>query len=433
MERALTRRSFTGATLAAATLPLVVRAGTHRRREALRVGFIGVGGRGTGLLHNTLSAAPDVQIAAVCDTAPAHAARAAKILTAAGRREPALYTEGEMHWEQMLERESLDAVVIATPWRWHTPMAAGAMERGVMAGVEVPCALSIDECWRLVDTTERTGVACMMMENWSFRSDNLALLNMARKGHFGEIVHVHCAHSHDCVDHWFFDRETGADRWGAEYLIRHNRSQYPTHAVGPVLSWLDIHCGDRFETLAAHASASRGINDYFARRFGPDHPSTKREYAQGDIVTCTLRTAKGRTVVVDYDMQLPRPYDNRWTLQGTHGIYNEQRESLYLVDRSPGYHEWEPFAPYEAEFRHHWWREGGVGGHGGVDGVLLREVFAAMTERRALPLSIYDSVAMSAIIELSERSIQSSGAPVEFPDFTRGGWEQGRRRFAAMD
>ncbi|MCA9413596.1 MAG: Gfo/Idh/MocA family oxidoreductase, partial [Candidatus Omnitrophica bacterium] len=278
-------------------------------------------------------------------------------------------------YQKLLEREDLDAVLIATPWNWHTPMAVDTMKAGKYAGVEVPAALSVEECWQLVDTHEETGVPCMMLENWSFRRDNLAVLNMVRKGMFGEIVHCHCAHSHDCVDHWFFDRE-GNMRWGADFLIKYNRDQYPTHSQGPVLSWLDINCGDAYATLTSVATASNGINDSFVRRFGPDHPNAKRQYKQGDIVTSFVRTQMGKTIVINYDMQLPRPYDNRWMLQGTRGVYNEQRNSLYLVDRSPEYHEWESFEPYQKEFEHPWWKtileESEKFGHGGTDYLELK-------------------------------------------------------------
>ena len=398
--------------------------------KKLRVGFIGVGGRGSSLLDNSLTLFPALTVPAVCDINADAANRALRAVTARGRAAPALYTDRDFAWQKMLRRDDLDAVLIATPWRWHTPMAAGAMRQGIVAGVEVPCALSIEECWQLVDTTEKTGVPCMMMENWSFVAENMALLNMTRLGLFGRIVHVHCAHSHDCINHWFFDRDTGADKWPAEYLLKYNRDQYPTHGVGPVLSWCDINCGDRFATLASTASGSFGINDYFQRRFGPNHPGAKRAYAQGDIVTSTLRTEKGKTVVVNYDMQLPRPYDNRWMLQGTRGIYSEQRNAIFLVDKSPADEAWEPFDPYKVKYNHKFWSEGGGGSHGGADQVMLKQFLIAVRDKQPLPLTIYDSVTMSAIIALSGHSIAKGGQPVKFPDFTRGRWKNPKPKFA---
>jgi hypothetical protein len=398
--------------------------------KPVRIGFVGVGGRGTGLLANTL-AIKNIAVPAVCDVNADAARRAAEIITKAGLPAPELYSQDELHWQKMLERGDLDLVIIATPWKWHTPMAVMAMRKGIVPGVEVPASLSVVECWELVDTSEKTGIGCMMLENWSFRSDNLALLNMVRRGLFGRIVHVHCAHSHDCIDHWFFDRQTGSDRWPAEYLVKYNRDQYPTHGVGPVLGWCDINCGDVFKTIASTATSSLGINDYFARKFGPEHPGVKRKFAQGDIVTSTLKTVGGKTVIINYDMQLPRPYDNRWMLQGTRGVYSEERDSLYLEGKSPADQQWESFKPYHAEYLHKWWKEtGGGGGHGGVDGLELNLLIEAVRNQQPLPLDVYDSVVMSAIVELSGLSIAKGGVPVEFPDFTRGRWRTTKPKFA---
>lgn len=434
MNRNITRKEF--ARRAAASLLLArsamacgASADAAPAAKPLKAGWIGVGGRGTGLLNNALLSVPGLQVTAVCDCNPAAAARAAEIITGRGLAAPRLYTDGEQVWQKMLQAGGLDAVIIATPWKWHTPMAAGAMNAGIVPAVEVPCALSVEECWQLVDTSEKTSVECMMLENWSFRSGNLALLNMVRAGLFGAIVHVHCAHSHNCIDHWFFDAKTGEDRWPAEYLVKYNRDQYPTHSVGPVLSWCDINCGDRFVSISSTASASLGINDMFARRFGADHPSAKRRCAQGDIVTSTLRTEKGRTVVINYDMQLPRPYDNRWMLQGTRGVYSEERNSIYLAGKSPVLHSWEPFPPYEQRYKHAWSKQE-TGGHGGADGVELLCFFEAVRNRRPLPLDVYDSVTMSAIVDLSGQSIAAGGQPVPFPDFTRGKWKTTPPKFA---
>ena len=145
-------------------------------------------------------------------------------------------------------------------------------------------------------------------------------------------------------------------RWGGEYLVKHNASQYTTHALGPVFGWMDIGCGDYFDKVVSFANRSLGINHYFATKFGPNHPNAKRKYAQGDIVTTLVKTKKGNTIVINYDMQLPRPYDNRWEIQGTEGLYNEQRKAVYLNGRSPKYEEWESFDPYQEKYDHAWWK-----------------------------------------------------------------------------
>ncbi len=392
--------------------------------------MIGVGGRGTGLMMNLLGI-EDVEIVAVCDLFKNKAENACSICKKQKNQEPALYYENETSYQKMLDKEKLDAVIIATYWDSHAPIALYAMQRGIYPGIEVPAALTVDACWQLVEKSESTGIPCMMLENWSFRRDNLAVLNMIRKGLFGEVVHSHCAHSHDCIDHWFFDSSTGEQKWPAKYLLEYNRDQYPTHSVGPVLSWLDINCGDVFTEIYSTATGSRGINAYMKRKFGENHPNASLQYKQGDIVTSLLKTAKGKTLVINYDMQLPRPYSNRWLLQGTLGVYDEEKGSIYLTGQSPQYHEWESWKPYEEEYLHRWWAEkdSDSGGHGGTDFILLREFINAVRVKGPAPIDVYDSMVMSAIVELSGISIQKN-APVQFPDFTRGAWMRRKPYFA---
>jgi predicted dehydrogenase len=394
----------------------------------IKIGIIGTGNRGTGLLRNLLRI-DNTEITAVCDLFQERAENAVSLCREMRDQKPKTYCSGENAWKSMLDNENLDAVIIATYWDSHAVIALHAMENGIIPGIEVPAALTTDHCWQLTETSERTNIPCMMLENWSFRRDNLAVLNMIRSGFFGEIVHSHCAHSHDCIDHWFFDRETGDDRWPARYLLEFNRDQYPTHSVGPVLSWLDINCGDVITEIYSSATASKGINDYFKRKFGADHPNSNLAYAQGDIVTSLLKTRNGKTIVVNYDMQLPRPYANRWMLQGTRGVYDEEKNSLYLTGESPDYHQWEPWKPYEEKHLHKWWEKGSEGGHLGTDYIMLREFTNAVRLKGPVPLDVYDSVVMSAIIELSGISILKN-KPVPFPDFTRGKWKDRKPYFA---
>jgi len=396
---------------------------------ATRVAVIGL--RRGGSLLSQLLLIKDVEIVAVCDLFQDRCDNYVKMCKERRGQTPTVYCKDENTWKEMFAKEKLDAVVIAPYWEWHTPMAVAAMKAGIWPAIEVPCALTVDECWQLVDTSEKTGIPCMMLENWSFRRDNLAILNMIRAGLFGEMVHSHCAHSHDCIDHWFFDASTGEDKWPAKYLVNYNRDQYPTHSVGPVLSWLDINCGDVFTEIYSTATASKGINDYFKRKFGPDHPNATRKFKQGDIVTSLLKTAKGKTVVINYDMQLPRPYSNRWLVQGTLGVYDEEKASIYLTGKSPQYHQWEAWKPYEEKYLHKWWKPDekmNAGGHGGVDFLELREFINAVRDKGSTPLDVYDSVVMSAIVELSGLSIEQN-KPVAFPDFTKGKWKEKKPYF----
>lgn len=428
----VSRREFirTGS-LAAAGISLLPgeAAAWQRTGRTVRVGFIGTGNRGTSHVNNLLTI-EGTEIVAVCDIADSRAGNAAEICSKKGRPTPAVYSGDKMVYKKMLDKEKLDAVIISTYWDSHASIAIDAMNHGIYPGIEVPAAIAIDDTWKLVDTSEKTGIPCMMLENWSFRQDNLALLNMKRLGMLGEIVHCHCAHSHDCIDHWFFDSKTGEQKWPAEYLLKYNRDQYPTHSVGPVISWMDINRGDIFTEITSTATASKSINAYFKRRFGNDHPNANLKYKQGDIVTSVLKTKMGKTLVINYDMQLPRPYSNRWMLQGTEGVYYEEKNSIYLVDKSPKYHEWEPWKPYQEKYNHRWWqKDPSSQSHGGTDFVMLSRFIEAVAAKGPTPIDVYDSAVMTAIVELSGISIERNAA-VEFPDFTRGKWQTNAPYFA---
>ena len=431
--KSFSRREFikTGAAAAAgmSLYPDMARGSNLEAEEKVKIGIIGTGGRGTSLMRNLLPL-NNVEIMAVCDLDESKANNAAGICEKNGRKRPKVYGRTLSVYKEMLDKEKLDAVIIATYWDSHAPIALDAMNRGMYPGIEVPAALTVEDTWKLVETSEKTKIPCMMLENWSFRQDNLALLNMKRIGMFGEIVHCHCAHSHDCIDHWFFDQKTGQQKWPAEYLFKYNRDQYPTHSVGPILSWMDINRGDIFTEIYSTASASKGINAYFKRQFGDDHPNAKIAWKQGDIVTSTLKTKMGKTLVINYDMQLPRPYSNRWLLQGTKGVYDEEKNSIYLVGESPKYHEWEPWKPYEEKYNHKWWRaDYSSYGHGGTDFVMLAQFVEAVQAKGNTPIDVYDSAVMTAIVELSGMSIEKN-APVPFPDFTKGKWQTSQPYFA---
>ena len=428
----ISRRNFiekgTIATAAISGLPISL-AGTSSQQKIVKVGIVGTGGRGTGHII-TLLGIEGVEIVALCDLVQTKADNGADLCQKAGKNRPRIYCKDENTWKEMLDKEKLDCVIIATYWDSHTPIALHAMNKGVYPGIEVPAALTVDHTWQLVKTSEKTGIPCMMLENWSFRQDNLAALNMKRMGMFGEIVHCHCAHSHDCIDHWFFDQKTGEQKWPAGYLLKYNRDQYPTHSVGPVISWMDINRGDIFTGIYSTSTASKGINAYFKRKFGNDHPNANLNYKQGDIVTSVLRTKMGKTLVINYDMQLPRPYSNRWLLQGTLGVYDEEKGSVYLEDKSPEYHQWEPWKPNEAKYNHKWWpADLSARSHGGTDFVMLSLFLDAVRAKSPTPIDVYDSAVMTAIVELSGISIEKN-APVPFPDFTKGEWKTNKPYFA---
>lgn len=395
----------------------------------VRIILFGAGKRGRKLLSYLLLM-DNTEITAICDLEKGPAEEAAKICTDSGKKLPSIYTIGNNSVPEIFDKEKPDAVIITTFWDSHATIALEAMHKGVYTGVDVPAALTVEELWQMVETSEETGIPCMMLENWSFRRDNLALLNMKRLGMFGKIVHCHCAHSHNCIDHWFFDGATGEPKWQAEYLVRYNRSQYPTHALGPVISWMDINRGDIFTEIYTITSAPIGINEYFRDKFGEDHPNVKVRYRQGDIVTSLISTRMGKTLVINNDLHLPRPYSNRWMLQGTKGVYDEEKNAIYLDGISPGYQKWEPWQPYEEKYNHRWWQTDFPSPViRGADYIMLSQFIDAVRNHRPVPLDIYDSAVMSAIVELSGISAAKK-MPVPFPDFTKGKWKTNKPYFA---
>jgi len=421
------------AALGISAMPKLVMA-EKKTDKTVRIGIVGTGVRGVELMSILLEF-ESVEIIALCDLFENKARNAANLCKKAGKKYPTIYCKDENTYREMLDKEKFDAIIIATYWQSHTPIALYAINNGICAGIEVPMALTVDDIWKLLEASEKTGVPFMMLENWSFRKDNLALLNMKRLGKFGEIVHCHCAHSHETLDYWFFDYETGEKLWPAEYLLKYNRDQYPTHSVGPVLSWMDINHGDVFTEIFSTATASRGINDFFKRKFGEDHPNAKLNFRQGDIVTSLLKTKMGKTVVINYDMQLPRPYSNRWLLQGTMGVYDEEKGSIYLLDPNADFHKWdfhkwEAWKSFEEKYNHKWWQtDYSSRSHGGADIVMLIQFISALQTGGPMPIDEYDSAVMTAIVELSGISIEKN-APVAFPDFTKGKWKTNKPYFA---
>ena len=395
--------------------------------ERVNLGVIGCGGRGTGQMRSLLSF-PEINVVAVCDLLKPAAERAAKFCTDAGRAAPTIYADDEKAWKKLLETEKIDLAIIASGWPTHAEISLAALEKGVYVGCEVPMATSIEDCWKLVETSQKH--KCMLLENWSFRQDNLAVLNMIRLGLLGEIVHAHCAYSHDCRDYFYYNAN-GEERWQLQYFKKYNRNYYPTHALGPILSWLDINVGDRFTEIYSVATPAKGANIRAKKRFGAEHPGATTAFPQGDVVTSILKTALGKTVVLSLDTQLPRPYANRWMVQGTLGIYDEEKESVYLEGVSPKVNQWEPWAPYQEKYNHRFWNTKYVGGHNGTDGCELRQLVDAVIAQGTTPLDVYDSVTMCAVVELSGISIAES-RPVEFPDFTKGAWKT-RKPYFALD
>ena len=399
-------------------------AGVAGASGPVRIGFVGVGGRGTGLLR-TLLDIPGVTVPALCDINEANLARAQDIVGKTGSKRPEGYSSGPEDFRRLVARDDLDAVINATPWELHTPVSVAAMKAGKYAGTEVPAATTLEQCWELVNTSEKTGVPCMMLENVCYFRNALLVLNLVRQGLLGEILHCEGGYQHEVRR--LLVTPAGDLTWRGLVAARRDGNHYPTHPIGPIAWWMDINRGDRFTYLTSMSTVSRGINEYARKKLGPDHPLAKRSIALGNTNTSLIKTANGHTVTLYYDVQSPRPYDLIFRVQGTEGIYSGTLNKIYIEGRSPKVDTWEDADPYYQKYEHPLWKSLGETatnyGHGGADYITLFQFVEAVRNRAQPPIDVYDSATWSAIFPLSEASVASGSAPQQFPDFTRGRWK----------
>jgi predicted dehydrogenase len=398
--------------------------------EKIRLGFIGVGGRGTDLLGLALER-KDVVIKAVCDIKITAVMNAQKLVEEAGQPKPEGYSENENAYLKLVSRDDIDGIVIATPWLWHTPMAVASMKAGKYTAVEVPAATTIEECWDLVNTSEETGMPCMILENVCYRRDVLAILNMVRQDMFGELIHCQCGYQHDLrgikfnpgVE--FGPGAVGEAEWRTFQSINRNGDIYPTHGLGPVANYLNINRGNRLVSLTSVATKTRGLHDYIVKTAGEDHPNADIIFKLGDIVTTLIRCNNGETIVISHDTNLPRPYSLGFRVQGTKGIWMDDGNQIYIEGISQP-HVWDPADSFLEKYDHPLWKkyenQAEGAGHGGMDFFVIHAFIESVKNRVQPPLDVYDAAAWSIVSPLSERSIADGGEPQDFPDFTRGRW-----------
>jgi len=430
MDEALNRRRFlsrtgaqaAGLAFAAGVSPLAAQSGGT---ETVRVGVVGVGGR--GMIHvQELLKLPGVEIRAVADIVASRVEEAENLVEDTGQPRPAGYSRGETDYQRMCAEADLDIVYIATPWRWHTPMCVEAMKTGKHAATEVPAATSIEECWQLVEMAESTGRYCVQLENCCYDRVELMILNMVRRGLLGEIVHAECGYLHDLRELKFSD--SGEGLWRLDYSLRRNADLYPTHGLGPVAQTVNINRGNRFDHIVSTASKSRGLHEYAVREFGADSPQANLEIAIGDVVSSLIRTTSEETILVVHNTNSARPYSRKLMVQGTKGLVQKYPEPLIYLDEISPAHEWENLLEkYAEEWEHPLWRDlserSEGGGHGGMDFVLNYRLMTCIQRGEQPDMDVYDAAAISAVIELSERSIADRSRTMDFPDFTRSKWQ----------
>ena len=399
------------------------------KHDRVRFGLVGCGGRGRSLLRNMLRV-DGVEVKALCDLVPEKIERTQAMVEKAGQARPDGYAKGETDFENLCARGDLDLIFVATPWNWHVRIAVAAMEGGAHAGVEVPAASTLEGCWRLVDVSERTRRHCVMLENACYGWDELFVLNLVRAGELGVLTHAECAYIHDLRRLLFADRGEGL--WRRFEHWRRDGNLYPTHGLGPVARYFDINRGDRFEYMVSMSSPSVGLQAYRERTLEASDPRRMETYDCGDMNTSLVKTAGGRSIVLQHDVISPRPYDRINMVSGTKGTFRSFPARLFL-DGQENHREWQTLNPREREaggiedrFEHPLWKRlretARGGGHGGMDYIMCWRLVECFREGLPPDMDAYDAAAWSAPAALSELSVAQRSTSVPFPDFTRGGW-----------
>jgi len=395
--------------------------------NTVRVGVIGLGQRGSEAVGR-LSYIDGLEIVALCDKYPDRVAASQKTLEKMGRPKAKEYS-GEEGWKALCESNDIDLVYTPTPWHLHTPIAVYAMKNSKHAATEVPAAKTIDECWELVETSEKTKKHCMMLENCCYDFFEQLTLNMARQGLFGEIVHAEGAYIHDLTKDWMFNKKAYADMWRLKENIGRNGNLYPTHGLGPVAQCMNINRGDKFDHLVSMSS-----NDFTLNNMARDLAATDdffKEYVdrpyRGNMSTTLIRSNKAKTIMVQHDVSTKRPYSRIHLVSGTKGI----AQKWPAPERIAFGHSWikkeeldDLYKKYSPPIVNHIGAIAkDVGGHGGMDFIMDWRLIDCLRNGLPLDQDVYDAAAWSCLVPLSQRSVSKKSTTVDIPDFTRGAWQ----------
>lgn len=390
----------------------------------LKIGIVGLGARGAGLLK-LIARMKDIDISWLCDLYTDRVENATKVVNKIKGYEP----KGTSDYKNIIDDKSIDAILILSSWESHTKIALEAMAKNIYVGLEVGGAYDIQECWDLVDAYEKYKTPCMMLENCCYGKYELMVLNMVRKGMFGTVVHCAGGYHHDLRKEIAFGKENRHYRL-QNYLTR-NCENYPTHELGPISKILNINRGNKMNSLVSVSSKANGMREYIKENKSGDEDLVNAEFAQGDIVTTTIKCENGETIVLTLDTTLPRHYSRGFTVRGTKAMYQEEANILFLDKKHQIYDFysrplWNNGKKYARKYAHPIWKqyrkEGIRGGHGGMDYLVLRAFFESVHAKGETPIDVYDTVSWMCITALSEKSIKEE-IVVEVPDFTRGKWK----------
>jgi predicted dehydrogenase len=392
--------------------------------KKVRVGFIGVGGQGSSHVRN-FTGIPNVEIKAVCDLVESKVVRNQEVVTHAGMSKPEGYFKGDHDFLNLVARDDIDLVYIVTPWEWHVPMMLAALKAGKHAVTEVPAAITLEECWQLVEAQEQSKRHACMMENCCYGRFELMVLNLVRQGLLGELIHAEGGYLHDLRQVKF--GTVGEGEWRRAHATRRNGNLYPTHGLGPLAQCLNINRGDQFDFMVSMSSKTRGLELYAKSHLEAGDARRNERYVLGDVNSSLIRSRNGCTLVVMHSCDCPRPYSRITNLQGTKGIVNGYPDRVYIQGRSPNdtFQKAEELYP---EFDHPLWKSRGANatsaGHGGMDYIEDFRLVECLLKGEPTDQNVYDAASWSAVSALSEWSVAHNSRPIDFPDFTRGQWKK---------
>ncbi|RTY89507.1 Gfo/Idh/MocA family oxidoreductase [Flavobacterium sp. GSN2] len=401
----------------------------------VRIAFIGLGMRGPGAVER-MTHIPGVEIVALCDMTQENTSKANEILTKAGLPKAKEFFGDENAWRKVTALPNVDLVYVATDWKNHAKIGVQAMKDGKNVAIEVPGAMTMEEIWDLINTSEKTRKHCMQLENCVYDFFELTTLNMAQQGLFGEILHAEGSYIHGLQPFW----GEYWNNWRMDYNRKHRGDIYATHGMGPACQALNIHRGDKMNYLVSMDTKAVGNPVYIKEKSGIE----VTDFRNGDHTMTMIRTEKGKTIQIQHDVTSPRPYSRMYQLSGTKGFANKYPVEGYALDSkaigsdiAPNHenlsaHKFVPEDVKKALMEKHKHpivkeieeQAKKVGGHGGMDFIMDYRLIYCLQNGLPLDMDVYDLAEWSCLGPLTEISLDNSSAPVEIPDFTRGGWQK---------
>ena len=443
------RRNFIkNSSIASAGFAILPSGTLFANNKIVKVGVIGTGLRGQDHLELLLKR-KDTEIVAICDVDEGMLLMAKKLFIDAKKPLPTIITGSNVAYEDLFKIAAIEAVIIATPWEWHAPMCIAALEAGKYVGTEVVLGTTLQQHWDVVQAAEHYKGHVMMLENVCYRRDVMAILNMVRQGMFGELIHLQGGYQHDLRGVKFNDGKTPYDsgvefgakgyseaKWRTNHSMLRNGDLYPTHGIGPIAHFININKGNRFLNICSFASKAKGLHQYVVKKGGTTHPNAAVDFKLGDVVTTSINTANGETILLQHDTNLPRPYSLGFRVQGTNGLWMDINNSLHIEGVTEK-HRWDKAQSFLDKYDHPLWKkysnDAEGAGHGGMDFFVVNAFIESVKRKINTPMDVYDAATWSAITPLSEQSIQLGNQTIEFPDFTKGKWMYNTPIFALGD